>query len=146
MVRAISTIPPTSSSGQQSLLIQIERAPALPFRKPKIVTASPGDVTLSSHLFDNNRQQRVEAVLAEIHHREERLRAFEKTNLLTLPFRQAGYWMWRGFLGVRRAFTGQGFGLLHVKGKNLNWKLDKDPAWALDDGKVLDRLVKIKLR
>lgn len=102
-------------------------------------------MTLSSQLFNNNREQRIEATIAEIIRREERLRAFAKTNLLTLPFRQAAYWMWRVYLGVRRAFTSEGFYYLHVKGYNRIWKLDNDPAWALDDGKALDRLVKVKI-
>ena len=53
--------------------------------------------------------------------------------------------MLRGFNGIKRAFTNDDFYFLHVKGNNRVWKLAKDPAWALDDGKALDRLVKIKL-
>lgn len=48
-------------------------------------------------------------------------------------------------MGIRRAFTSEGFHYLHVRGNNRVWKMDKDPAWALDDGKALDKLVKIKL-
>lgn len=127
------------------MLLQIERTPILPFKQPKLVTVPAGDVTISSHIFNNDAEQKLEATIAEIARREERLHAFAKTNLLTLPFRQAGYWMWRGFMGIRRAFTTDGFYHLHVRGYNRAWKMDKDPAWALDDGKTLDRLVKIKL-
>ena len=127
------------------MLLQIERTPILPFKQPKLVTVPTGDVTISSHIFNNNAEQKLEATIAELARREERLRAFAKTNLLTLPFRQAGYWMWRGFMGIRRAFTTYGFHHLHVRGNNRAWKMDKDPAWALDDGKALDKLVKIKL-
>lgn len=87
----------------------------------------------------------MQATIAGIVRREARLRAFAKTNLLTLPFRQANYWMRRGFVGVRRALSSKGFHYLHVRGNNRVWKLDKDPTWALDDGKALDKLVKIKL-
>ncbi|KAF6240427.1 hypothetical protein HO173_001095 [Letharia columbiana] len=147
MVRTISTLPSSSKSGpgSRSLLLQIERTPILPFRRRKLVTVPPGDVTISSHMFNDDAEQKLEATIAEITLREERLRAFAKTNLLTLPFRQAGYWMWRGFMGTRRAFTSEGFHYLHVRGNNRVWKLGKDPAWALDDGKALDKLVKIKL-
>ena len=117
----------------------------IPFRQPKVVAVPPGDVTISSHFFNDDAEQRVEAAIAEITRREERLRAFAKTHILTLPFRQAGYWAWRGFMGARRAFTSEGFYYLHVKGNNRVWKMDKDPAWALDDGRALDRLVKVKL-
>lgn len=125
--------------------MRIERTPILPFKQPKLVTVPPGDVTISSRIFNDDAKQKLEATIAEIARREERLRAFAKTNLLTLPFRQAGYWMWRGFTGIRSAFAREGFHYLHVAGNNRVWKLDKDPAWALDDGKALDKLVKIKL-
>lgn len=87
----------------------------------------------------------MESLIKEMTEREERIKASIKTNLLTLPFRQANYWIWRGFVGVRRAFTNEGFLYLHVKGHNRTWKLGTNPAWAMDDGKVLDRLVKIKI-
>lgn len=147
MVRAISSLPssPNPGSAHRSLLLRIERAPASPFRQPKVVTVLPSDVTISSHLFNKDPEQKLEAAIAEIAQREKRLRAFAKTNLLTLPFRQAGYWLWRGFVGVKRAFTREGFHYLHVKGYNRVWRLDRNPAWALDDGKAMDKLVRIKL-
>lgn len=127
------------------MLLQIERTPILPFRQRKAVTVPVGDVTLSSHIFNDDAGQRLEATIAGVAWRKERLYAFAKTNLLTLPFRQAGYWMWRGFVSIRMAFTSDNFHYLHIRGKNRVWKMDKDPAWALDDGKALDRLVKVKL-
>ena len=147
MVRAISCLPSSAnpSLGSRSLLLQIERTSVLPFKQRKLVIVPPGDVTISSPVFNDDAQQKLEAAIAEIAWREERLRAFAKTNLLTLPFRQAGYWIWRGFVGIRSAFTVGGFHHLHVRGNNRVWKMDKDPAWALDDGKTLDKLVKIKL-
>lgn len=147
MVRAISCLASSAKSGPGSrpLLLQIERTPILPFKQPKLVVVPPGDVTMSSHIFNDDAEQKLEATIAEIARREERLRAFAKTNILTTPFRQAGYWMQRGFIGIRRAFTSEGFHYLHVRGNNRVWKVDKNPAWALDDGRALDRLVKIKL-
>ena len=144
MIQTISSVPSPTKSNSRSLLLQIERVPLLPFSKSRTTTVPRTDVTLSSTLFDNDSERRIEAAIAEIKRREDRLRAFAKTNILTLPFRIAGYWIWRGFVGVRRAFTSEGFHYLHVKGNNRVWKLDKDPAWARDDGKALDRLVKVK--
>lgn len=147
MVRAISCLPSSAKSGpgSRSLLLQIERTPMLPFKQRKLVTVPPGDVTISSHIFNDDAEQKLEATIAGISRREERLRAFAKTNILTLPFRQAGFWMGRGFMGIRKAFTSEGFHYLHIRGNSRVWKLAKDPTWALDDGKALDRLVKIKL-
>ena len=147
MIRAISCLPSSAKSGpgSRSLLLRIERIPIFPFKQRKLVTVPPGDVTISSHIFNNDTEQKLEAMIADIARQEERLRAYAKTNLLTLPFRQAGYWMWRGFIGVRRAFTDEGFHYLHVRGNSRVWKMDKDPTWAMDDGKAFDKLVKIKL-
>ena len=147
MVRAISCLPSSPKAGlrSRSLLLQIERVQTLPFKQPKLVTLPPGDVTISSHVFNDNAEQKLEATIAEMARREERLHAFAKSNFLTLPFRQAGYWMWRGFMGIRSAFTGGRFHNLHIRGNFRVWKMDKDPEWALDDGRALDKLVKIKL-
>ena len=145
MVQTISSSTASSGVGPRSLLLHIERTPIIPFAPSKTITVPSRDVTLSSRLFQKNREQQVEAAIEKITHQEERLRAFAKTNLLTLPFRQAGYWMWRGFMGIRRAFTNERFHYLHVKGQNRVWKFDSDPAWALDDGRAVDNLVKIKI-
>ena len=147
MVRAISCLPssPKAGLGSRSLLLQIERVPTFPFKQPKLVTVPPGDVTISAHVFNDNAEQKLEATITEMARREEQLYAFAKSNLLTLPFRQAAYWIWRGFVGIKSAFTGGGFHYLHIRGNIRAWKIKKDPEWALDDGRALDKLVRIKL-
>lgn len=147
MVRAISCLPSSAKSGpgSRSPLLQIERTSMSPFKQRKLTTVHPSDVTLSSHIFNVDPEQKLEATIAEIARREDRLRAFAKTNLFTLPHRLVGYWVRRGFIGIRRAVTLKGFHYLHIRGNNRAWKLDKYPAWALDDGKALDKLVKIKI-
>ena len=147
MVRTISCLPSSAKPGlgSKSLLLQIERAPILPFKRRKPVIVPQGDVTISSPIFNDDPQEKWKATIKDITWREERLRAFVKTNLLMLPFRQAEYWTWRGFVAIKSAFAGGGFHHLHLRGRNRVWKLDKDPAWALDEGKALDKLVKIDL-
>lgn len=145
MVQRITSVPSPPKAKSHALLLQIERTPLIPYRKPRITTVPHTDVILSSTLFDSDSERRIEAAIAEIKLREEKLAAFAKTNLMTLPFRQAGFWIWRSFIGLRRAFTSEGFLYLHLKGNNRVWKMDRDPAWALDDGKALDRLVKVKI-
>ena len=39
----------------------------------------------------------------------------------------------------------EGFIYIQVKGRNGSWKLDKRAAWALDEGRAVDRLVKHQL-
>lgn len=125
--------------------MQIERNAILPFKQRRLVTVPPSDVTISSHVFNDDAEQKLEATIAGIARQEERQHAFAKANLLMRPFRQAVYWIRRGFMGIRRAFSSEGFYYLHIRGNNRVWKMDKDPAWALDDGKALDKLVRINL-
>ncbi|KAL2037354.1 hypothetical protein N7G274_009839 [Stereocaulon virgatum] len=145
MVQRISSLPTPSSAKSNILLLRIERTPLIPYGKPRVTTVPHTDVTVSSRLFDNDSERRLQAALADLKHRQEQLAAFAKTHLMTLPFRQAGYWIWRGCVGLKRAYTSEGFLYLHLKGNNRVWKMDRDPAWALDDGKALDRLVKVKI-
>ena len=145
MVQRISSLPSPSSAKSNILLLRIERTPLIPHRKPRVTTVPHTDVTVSSKLFDNDSERNIQAALADLNHRQKKLAAFAKTHLMTLPFRQAGYWIWRGCVGLKRAYTSEGFLYLHLKGNNRVWKMDRDPAWALDDGKALDRLVKVKI-
>ena len=69
----------------------------------------------------------------------------ERTNLMTVPFRQANYLIWRAFQALKRVLTKEGFIYVQIKGRNGTWKLDQDAAWILDDGRALDRLVKHRL-
>ena len=143
IVQRISSVPSPAKSG--TLLLQIERTPFIPLMQPVTVEVPHSDVTLALPAFNSDIEDKVKSIMAERQHREERLHAYAKTNLLTLPFRQAAYWLWRLFTSTKRAFTSEGFNYLHIKGYSRTWKLDREPAWALDDGKALDKLVKIKL-
>ena len=91
-------------------------------------------------------QEQIEREYAEIKEKEERANAYSRENggILSLPFRQAGFWLGRGFSGIKKAFTNQGLLKLHVKGNNTSWKLEHRAAWALDEGQALDKLVKVK--
>ena len=143
-IRAISSFPSSSANGTRSLLLQIHRTPLIPFGHARTVKVPACDVTLSSRLFHDNIEQ-INSARKRIDEREFRLHAFATTNLLTLPMRQTQYWMWRGFLGVKRAFTDENFLYLHIKGYNSKWRLDSDPEFALNDGKALDKLVAVKI-
>ena len=46
--------------------------------------------------------------------------------------------------GVAKAFTNRGLIKLHVKGNNIAWKLEVEAAWALEEGRALDSIVRIK--
>ena len=43
---------------------------------------------------------------------------------------------------MKKMLTLDGLVLVQVQNKNGVWKLDTNAAWMLDDGRILDRLVK----
>ncbi|KLU87869.1 hypothetical protein MAPG_06860 [Magnaporthiopsis poae ATCC 64411] len=84
------------------------------------------------------------ARLAEMALRRARAEAeakYDKEHLMTSPFRHLGHAVKEAFVATRRALTGEGF--VKIKVDNVIYKLDVTSAWALDDGRALDRLVTI---
>lgn len=117
----------------------------LPFlgEKYTLVVADPAQCTLNAALAVP--KERVEA-----HHRRlaEVDRAWvakaKKKSILTLPFRQMSLASHKLFISMARVWKRDGFLEFYVD--NKQYKLDISGGWALEDGKVLDRLVKVKPR
>ncbi len=95
----------------------------------------------SSRIF-RNETKRSEAETAEIRRRENQKRELDRTRIMTRPFRQASYLSWKGFTKFKKLVFSEGFIYLKVKGRNGVWKLDRNAAWLLEDGKAIDRLIK----
>lgn len=102
---------------------------------------APCDVTISSPLFDRHNKLS-SAEDRESRHRFERMRELNKTRILTLPFRQLNYLIWKAFRTLRTIFSSEQFLYMRVKGRNSVWKINHNSAWALFDGKAIDKLVK----
>ena len=112
-----------------------------PGLRPRSAEVPYNDVSLSSQLLE----PAVKLSPAELvgrYRRQAQMQEIEKSKILTLPFRQASYWTWRGFQVLKKVVFKEGFIYLKVKDKNGIWKVDKAPAWAAEDGRVIDRLVK----
>ena len=116
----------------------------LPFGRPRPVTASPSDVVLSSQLCYQEPKYTPEQ-LAAIRQQQAKILEIERSKILTAPFRQASYWIWKAFQAFKRVWTRENVIRVQIKGRNGTWKLDKEAAWLLDDGRALDRLVKHRL-
>ena len=133
-----------SNTTQQSLLLRIDSAEMLLTLRPKPVVAPHHDVILSEFLYRApTKSSTAEFVAAR--REEDRWREIAKKNLMTLPFRQASYWIWRGFVLMKNVVWKDDFIHVQVVGKNGTFKFDRNAAWALDDGRALDRLVKHRL-
>ncbi|KAK1640415.1 hypothetical protein BDP81DRAFT_280170, partial [Colletotrichum phormii] len=66
---------------------------------------------------------------------------YDKNHLMTTPIRHASKGFKAAWYGVRRAITKEGFMRMEAGGDKL--KLDVSTGWALDDGRAIDRLVKV---
>ncbi|KAI1823567.1 hypothetical protein F4861DRAFT_314392 [Xylaria intraflava] len=69
-------------------------------------------------------------------------RQYELDHIMTAPFRDARRASSSIFSNLRRGLTGEGFAPVYING--FRYKLDIEGGYALEDGKALDRLVKIQ--
>ncbi|KAA6416052.1 MAG: hypothetical protein FRX48_00771 [Lasallia pustulata] len=144
IIRTITAIPSSTGPRSRTIHLQLECAPMLPRLKPATVTVSPSELILSSYLYQDE-VKRTSSETAEIRRRLAKMKEMEKTHLMTLPFREASFWIWRAFLALKRVFSKEGFIYVQIKGRNGTWKLDQNAAWMLDDGRAIDRLAKRRL-
>ncbi|ERT01534.1 hypothetical protein HMPREF1624_02785 [Sporothrix schenckii ATCC 58251] len=85
--------------------------------------------------------ERVKAHAAETE-RQAKAREYEMNHLMTAPFRHAAQGANTGWKQVRRVFSREGFIKVIVNGDRQ--KMDVMGGWALENGRALDRLVRIK--
>lgn len=125
-------------------MLQIEIVKTLPGRTSSPMLVRSADVTLSSPLYEDNRKLGRDDE-AEVRRRIYDMHRLNQTRILTKPFREARYWLWRAFRGLKSVFRPDPVISLKIQGERGYWKLYQDRAWALDDGKTLDRLIKREL-
>ncbi|MCJ1355219.1 MAG: hypothetical protein MMC33_005210 [Icmadophila ericetorum] len=137
LVRTITAIP-TPSDG---LRLKIDCTAILPGLRPRSVIVPYNHPILSS-TFHTPPIKLSLAEQVELYKQQEVQREIERSRILTLPFRQASYWTYRGFRAAKKTWSKEGFIYMRVMGYNLAWKIDREAAWALEDGKAIDRLVR----
>ncbi|MBE3050081.1 hypothetical protein IMZ48_47790 [Candidatus Bathyarchaeota archaeon] len=126
------------------LNLEVTVKSTLPFVKPAVLVVPCGDVALKSRIvapmefmspLEKVERKKEEAVA------KENKRKYEMAHLFTAPFRHAGRGARSAIRGTTQLFTGGGFGSLNVDGKS--YRLDVTNAWMLDEGRALDRLVRV---
>ena len=143
MIKTITSIPTTKAELRPIILV-IERSRSLPFITPRSTAVAPHDVTVSAPLFLGEEQQ-VQMELDAIQRQRAKALAFsKKESLITWPWRQMAYWFGEAFHAAKKAMFNTGIVQFHVKGGNIAWKMDREGVWALDEGRYLDSLVKVK--
>lgn len=141
-VRTINAVPSQSESGPPALLLRIEVAPMIPLIPRKqlaSITVPRGDVTLLSSYERDHKLALTEA--KETSRNVQHMRALNKRSFMTSPFRVGSHLLGRGFKSFRSLFSSERFVFMRIKGKGV-WKLNTKAAWALADGKAIDRLIK----
>ncbi|KAL2111935.1 hypothetical protein VUR80DRAFT_9047 [Thermomyces stellatus] len=144
IVKTIRALPEAGSQVAPRVNMEVTVKSTLPFVRPKVIVAPCTDVAMKSRIVADPEfltpLEKVEKKKEEAREREAR-RKYEMAHLFSAPFRHA----WRGAKsaarGMRQLFTGSGFGTLKVNG--ASYRLDVTNAWMLDDGRALDRLVKV---
>lgn len=122
-------------------MLRVEAHPLLPLLTPPTQLLLPENLTVSEKLH----QPLIELPLAQkIAERRqvEQERDYNRSRIYSLPFRQAKYWIRRGFLGLRGLFSDEGFISLRVQHRTRKYKLDRDFAWALENGAAFDRILR----
>lgn len=124
-------------------MLQIEPIQLIPLWKRAPFMISLEDASLSSPLFDRDNVL-FRAADAESNRRYERMRELNKTRIMTLPFREMGFLVGKGLRNIGTMFRSDQFILLKIKGRGI-WKINGRAAWALENGKAMDKLVKANL-
>lgn len=143
LVRTMTAVPVTTTS-PRSLLIRVEvrRMLALPFLKPRVIDAKPADVSLSTALYEQPTVNTVRPT--EKLRLEQEKRQYERRRIFSAPFRHLFALIRRLTRTSVRVWTRGGFVKLHINGKKGRFKLDRDGGWALDEGRGIERLIRVR--
>ncbi|KAH8159570.1 hypothetical protein CIB48_g8682 [Xylaria polymorpha] len=147
IIRSIQLLPrqlqaPGSPPGPVLLEVAARRIAPLPLKRIRV---EPERVVLLNRMHHRAvvlSQEEMAVKKLKDAERRKAERQYELDHLMTAPFRDARR-LSSSLLGnIRRGLTGEGFAPVFVNG--VRYKLDIDGGYALENGQVLDRLVKIQ--
>ncbi|KAI1812141.1 hypothetical protein GGS20DRAFT_559406 [Poronia punctata] len=144
IIRSITMLP-SAGPGQRAMLeIVVRRQLPLPLPTTKM-RVLPDQVVMMNRMRHRavilSQEEMMARKLEEAKRRREE-REYEMEHLMTAPFRDARKASSSLFDNIRRGLTGEGFAPVFIKG--IRYKLDIDGGYALDEGQVLDRIVRIQ--
>lgn len=144
IVKSIRAIPAEPASQLARVNLEVAVKSTLPLVKPRVMVMPVADVALKSRIVAPaeflTRAEESDRRKEEARAKEEK-RKYEMAHLFSAPFRHAARGARSAFRGAAQLFTGSGFGTLKVGGST--YRLDVTNAWMLDEGRALDRLVKV---
>ncbi|KAI2642526.1 hypothetical protein GGS21DRAFT_176258 [Xylaria nigripes] len=152
IIRSIKILPFTTSqqaepdSANQRVLFEVAARRISPIPLPlKRIQVEPERIIMVNRVQHRPVVLSREALTAknlEDARRRKEERQYELDHLMTAPFRDAGKASASLFTNLRRGLTGEGFTPVFIDG--VKYKMDVEGGYALENGQVLDRLVKIQ--
>jgi hypothetical protein len=147
--KAISTAvgnPAGNAAPQLEIEVELRKMFPLPFFPARKITARPDEIVLPIPFSSTQPKPSTAAELRALRMQEERekkeLWEYDRSHILTSPFRHANRALFNLFKAMGRAWSREGFLKLEVKGSR--YKLDVTGGWALEGGKALDRLTTLR--
>jgi hypothetical protein len=156
LIKTVTAIPPTQAQAVAvakgvgkngpglAIEIELRKMLPIPFFPARKVIAKPEDLTLNRRVYVppvDPRQAAVER-LEERRRREREQEEERRKSIWWRPFRDANKAFHKLFMAMRLVWTRDSFLELAVKGSK--YKLDIGGGWGLDEGRALDRLVRLK--
>ncbi|KAI2623828.1 hypothetical protein GGS26DRAFT_210493 [Hypomontagnella submonticulosa] len=136
----------TASSAALPVVLEIEARRSLPFPGMPLrrFQVDPNDVVMKVPMYNrkaapSDYEKMMMKQQDEAQRKKER--EYEMNHLMTAPFRHAGQAIALLFSSFRRGITGEGFAPVTING--AKYKLDITSAYMLEEGRALDRIVRI---
>lgn len=127
-----------------TLEVTVKRMLPLPFMKPRVMVLPHTDASMVARIVAPAEYltpiDRIEKKRAEEREREEK-RKYELSHLWSAPFRHLARGTMTAWSGLKQSLTGSGFATVKINGEEF--RLDISNAWMLDEGKALERLVRV---
>ncbi|KAI0180468.1 hypothetical protein GGR52DRAFT_531476 [Hypoxylon sp. FL1284] len=127
------------------LEIEARRNVPLPFVPLLRIQADPSEVVMKVPMFNPRVAPTEEEKMfmeQEEKARRKAARQYDMDHLMTAPFRHAGQTFSQVLSALRRGLTGEGFAPVEIAGSK--YKLDITSAYVLEEGRAMDRILKIE--
>ncbi|KAK6841649.1 hypothetical protein PG989_009802 [Apiospora arundinis] len=136
----------SSVAHKVQLEVLVRRLTPIPGFPLKRIVVEPNEIIMKTRLFHPKKAEPTEIermrMGREWEKRKKEQMQYNKDHLMTAPFRDGAWAMGQFFNAIRRGLTGEGFAPVEIKGGK--YKLDIVKGYALEDGRALDRIVRIE--
>ena len=143
---AISTVVGKVATPELQIEVELRKMFPLPFFPARKIYVKPEEIILPFPLAPPPPKALTLTEIRELRIAEEeesrKLLEYERSHIMTAPFRHMSRGFFQLFKAIGRTWHREGFMKVEVKG--TRYKLDVTGGWALDRGRALDRLAKVK--